>query len=533
MLHEGAAAQSLPADARRRPGPRARRGPHRRRRRLRGAPPPGRRRLLQLPGRRHPAALRRPRRLPRAPPRPRPPRAGRRPRGRRLRPRDRQGRRLHGHLRPRRHEPRHRASARPSSTRIPMVAITGNVPVGADRQGRLPGDRHQRHHPADDEAQLPRPERRRPAARPRRGLPHRPDRPARARSTSTSPRTPSSRRPRARTRPRPRSSPACPASARTWTATTASSRLAAAEIAAAKRPMILAGHGILHAHAEAELLAFAEKTSIPIAWTLLGIGAVDERHPLAYGYMGMHGWKHVNRAIQSADLLFAIGMRFDDRVTGNVRTYAPYARIVHVDIDPAEIGKNVAVEVPIVGDAKRVLQGARPDGRGDPARGRAATTSTSWPSGSRTREASQLARLRRLARRPPLGRLRRPADRRADRPRGDLRRRRRPEPDVAGPLRRLPPPEHAPQLGRPRHDGLPHAGGDGRRPRRPRARGLGDRRRRRLPDDAPGADDPRPGPDPGEDRPLRQQEAGDDPAVAGDHLRRQLPLGAPARARTT
>jgi acetolactate synthase-1/2/3 large subunit len=76
--------------------------------------------------------------------------------------------------------------------------------------------------------------------------------------------------------------------------------------------------------------------------------------------MGMHGWKHVNKAIQSADLLFAIGMRFDDRVTGNVRTYAPYARIVHVDIDPAEIGKNVAVEVPIVGDARRVLEALLP-----------------------------------------------------------------------------------------------------------------------------------------------------------------------------
>jgi acetolactate synthase-1/2/3 large subunit len=76
--------------------------------------------------------------------------------------------------------------------------------------------------------------------------------------------------------------------------------------------------------------------------------------------MGMHGWKHVNRAIQSADLLIAIGMRFDDRVTGNVRTYAPYARIVHVDIDPAEIGKNVAVEVPIVGDAGRVLRRPAP-----------------------------------------------------------------------------------------------------------------------------------------------------------------------------
>ncbi|MEO5704324.1 MAG: biosynthetic-type acetolactate synthase large subunit [Candidatus Limnocylindrales bacterium] len=132
-------------------------------------------------------------------------------------------------------------------------------------------------------------------------------------------------------------------------------KVAAAEIAAAQRPVILAGHGVLHAGAEAELLAFAEKLNAPVAWTLLGIGALDERHPLAYGFMGMHGWKHVNRAIQSADLLFAIGMRFDDRVTGNVRTYAPYARIVHVDIDPAEIGKNVAVEVPIVGDAKRVL----------------------------------------------------------------------------------------------------------------------------------------------------------------------------------
>jgi acetolactate synthase-1/2/3 large subunit len=137
-------------------------------------------------------------------------------------------------------------------------------------------------------------------------------------------------------------------------------KAAAAEIQAAKRPVILAGHGVLHSEAEAELLALAEKASIPIAWTLLGVGAVDERHPLAYGFMGMHGWKHVNRAIQSADLLLALGMRFDDRVTGNVRTYAPYARIVHVDIDPAEIGKNVAVEVPIVGDAKRVLTALLP-----------------------------------------------------------------------------------------------------------------------------------------------------------------------------
>jgi acetolactate synthase-1/2/3 large subunit len=137
-------------------------------------------------------------------------------------------------------------------------------------------------------------------------------------------------------------------------------KAAAAEIAKAKRPLILAGHGVLVAEAWDDLAALAEKTQIPVAWTLLGVGAIDETHPLAYGYMGMHGWKHVNRAIQSADLLIAIGMRFDDRVTGNVRTYAPYARIVHVDVDPAEIGKNVAVEVPIVGDAGRVMRALLP-----------------------------------------------------------------------------------------------------------------------------------------------------------------------------
>jgi acetolactate synthase-1/2/3 large subunit len=132
-------------------------------------------------------------------------------------------------------------------------------------------------------------------------------------------------------------------------------QLVAHEIARAKRPVILAGHGILIAEAMDELRELAERARIPVAWTLLGIGAIDETHPLAYGYMGMHGWKHTNRAIQSADLLLALGMRFDDRVTGNVRTYAPHARIVHVDIDPAEIGKNVAVDVPVVGDVKRVM----------------------------------------------------------------------------------------------------------------------------------------------------------------------------------
>jgi acetolactate synthase-1/2/3 large subunit len=137
-------------------------------------------------------------------------------------------------------------------------------------------------------------------------------------------------------------------------------KLAAGEIARAERPVILAGHGVLISNATAELRELAEKAQIPVAHTLLGVSAMDETHPLSLGFVGMHGWKHVNRVIQSCDLLIALGMRFDDRVTGHVPTFAPYARIIHVDIDPAEIGKNVAVEVPIVGDVKRVLAALLP-----------------------------------------------------------------------------------------------------------------------------------------------------------------------------
>ena len=276
-------------------------------------------------------------------------------------------------------------------------------------------------------------------------------------------------------------------------------KTAAKEIAQAKRPLILAGHGVLIAEAWDELRAFAEKTQIPVAWSLLGIGAMDEEHPLAYGYMGMHGWKHVNRAIQSADLLIAIGMRFDDRVTGSVRTYAPYARIIHADIDPAEIGKNVAVEVPIVGDAKNVLAGlTRLVPHVDPAtRAEYLDQLAEWRDRVR---GLVLARVGRLAERRALGRLRGRAHRRADGPRRHLRRGRGPEPDVARPLHRVPPAAQPHQLGRPGHDGLRGPGRDGRRARQPVRGDLGDLRRRRLPDDQPGADDPRRGPDPGQDR---------------------------------
>ncbi len=122
-----------------------------------------------------------------------------------------------------------------------------------------------------------------------------------------------------------------------------------------RRPIILAGHGISMAGANSELAQLAEKTRIPVALTLLGKGALSEHHPFCLGMMGMHGGAEVNHAIQQADLLIALGMRFDDRVTGNLATYARNSRKIHIDIDPSEINKNVTVDVGIVGDLGEVL----------------------------------------------------------------------------------------------------------------------------------------------------------------------------------
>ena len=123
----------------------------------------------------------------------------------------------------------------------------------------------------------------------------------------------------------------------------------------AKRPVIFAGHGILLSGAMDLVREFAERADMPIAMTLLGIGSVPASHPLNLGMMGMHGEAWVNRAIQEADLLLAFGMRFDDRVTGNIKTYAPNARKIHIDIDPAEFNKNVLVDVALAGDLSNVL----------------------------------------------------------------------------------------------------------------------------------------------------------------------------------
>jgi acetolactate synthase-1/2/3 large subunit len=127
-------------------------------------------------------------------------------------------------------------------------------------------------------------------------------------------------------------------------------------LARAKRPVILAGHGILTSGAVAEVRALAETAHVPVAMTLLGIGAVPAHHPLNLGMMGMHGEAWVNDAIQEADLLMALGMRFDDRVTGKLASYAPLARKIHIDIDPSELHKNVRADVAVAGDLKAVLR---------------------------------------------------------------------------------------------------------------------------------------------------------------------------------
>jgi acetolactate synthase-1/2/3 large subunit len=123
----------------------------------------------------------------------------------------------------------------------------------------------------------------------------------------------------------------------------------------ARRPVILAGQGVFLSGAVAELRTFADRSGVPVALTLPGLGAFPASHRLCLGMMGMHGEAWVNNAIQDADLLLALGMRFDDRVTGNLRTYAPHARKIHVDIDAAEINKNVAVDVGLVGDLRETL----------------------------------------------------------------------------------------------------------------------------------------------------------------------------------
>ena len=133
-------------------------------------------------------------------------------------------------------------------------------------------------------------------------------------------------------------------------------RKAARLIGQSERPVILAGHGIILSHAYDEVRELAEKAQIPVITTLLGISSFPDDHVLCVGMPGMHGMAYASLALEEADLLIALGMRFDDRITGNPKAFATRSKKIHVDIDPSEIGKNIEVDVPIVGDLKRVLK---------------------------------------------------------------------------------------------------------------------------------------------------------------------------------
>lgn len=131
---------------------------------------------------------------------------------------------------------------------------------------------------------------------------------------------------------------------------------AAKMIERAKRPILYVGGGVISSGASAELMALVEKTKIPVTVTFMGLGAFPGSHPLSLGMLGMHGTAYANHATMESDLIIAVGARFDDRVTGRIDSFAPGAKIIHIDIDPTSISKNIRVDVPIVGDAKEILR---------------------------------------------------------------------------------------------------------------------------------------------------------------------------------
>ncbi|WP_410507599.1 acetolactate synthase large subunit [Methanosarcina hadiensis] len=142
----------------------------------------------------------------------------------------------------------------------------------------------------------------------------------------------------------------------TYKGNTQQIKRAAEEIANSCRPIIYAGGGVISSNASAELVELAETIKAPVTTTLMGISCIPTEHPLYVGMLGMHGSKYANYAIQESDLIIAVGARFDDRVTGKLESFAPNARVIHIDVDPAEISKNVKVHTPIVGDAKQILK---------------------------------------------------------------------------------------------------------------------------------------------------------------------------------
>ena len=260
---------------------------------------------------------------------------------------------------------------------------------------------------------------------------------------------------------------------------------AAETINAASKPIIIAGHGVVQSEAQDELVEFAERADAPVLTTLLGISGIPEDHELSYGFLGMHGHFYANMAADRADVVIGVGMRFDDRAMGRFSDFNPDAKIVHIDIDPAEIGKNFTTHAPVNGDVKETLTRLLPQIQ--------PSSHPEWRA-----EINQI-----MAQHPtdyveegtqPQRPLAGSGAGRGDAGSIDDRHRRRPAPDVGGAV--LPVHEEAAvgHLGRSRHDGLRGPRRDGRPVRAGRA-DLVALRRRRLPDDLTGAaDDQRPQP---------------------------------------
>ena len=307
-------------------------------------------------------------------------------------------------------------------------------------------------------------------------------------------------------------------------------REAAAAIAEARQPIVYAGGGVINAEASAELLALVEAARLPSVVTLMGKGCLPDSHPLNYGAPGMHGSKYANWALNKSDLIVAVGVRFDDRVTGKVSAFAPGAKVIHFDIDAAEVGKIREADIPVVGPLKLALAQLTRDVKAIEAGNR--------------RRPHRLARpARGVARALPVqvpARRGRPqaadGDRAPPRPDGRTRRRvrlddrRRPAPDVGDAVPPVREAAHVHHLGRARDDGL-RSPRRGRREGSPARRdGRLRRRRRLLPDDLPGARDrgARAAADRGRDH--QQRLARDGAPVAGAVLRRALRRDAPHQA---
>ena len=263
-------------------------------------------------------------------------------------------------------------------------------------------------------------------------------------------------------------------------------RIAAKALANARRPIFYTGGGVVNANASEELRELAASDRFPVTSTLMGLGAYPASGENWLGMLGMHGTFSANYAMDKADLIVAIGARFDDRITGKLSEFAPHAKVIHIDIDPAEISKNVGAHIPIVGDVKLVLPALTREYR-------ALQTDSSrldaWWDTIRGWQEEHPLRLRARQGRRDQAAVHDRGAAPGDPGRRDRHLRRRPAPDVDRPVLRLRQAAPLDQLRRPRDDGLRPAGGDRRQGRLSRRAGRLRRRRRQPDHERPGAGD--------------------------------------------